>query len=112
MLNDPERSVQDGILFTFDDVFGLSLDTPGGHIRALRTGDWTYAVYFDFVGGPFEYELYDLANDPGQLDNLVFGNPPPDVRAEWNHLHARLTEKMMAADAMPEGVIWPENPAG
>ncbi|MEW6271807.1 MAG: sulfatase-like hydrolase/transferase [Thermodesulfobacteriota bacterium] len=112
VLSHPHFSVQDGILFTFDDVFNLPADVPGGHIRALRTGDWTYAVYFDLVGGPFEYELYDLASDPGQLDNLVFGSPPPAVRAEWNRLHAQLTARMLAADAMPDGLDWPVRPAG
>jgi arylsulfatase A-like enzyme len=112
VLSHPTLEVQDGILFTYDDVFELSPEVPGGHIRALRTGDWTYAVYFSFAGGPFEYELYDLANDPGQLDNLVFGAPPPAVRAEWNRLHGALTARMVAAGAMPDGVDWPVRPGG
>lgn len=116
VLRNPRASVQDGILFTYDDRFYLPYDVAGGHIRALRTGDFTYAVYFALdgssSGGGFEYELYDLANDPGQLTNLVFGDPTPDVRELWNRLHFELTGRMIAAGAMPSGIDWPTRPGG
>jgi arylsulfatase A-like enzyme len=112
VLRDPSSSVQDAVLYSYDDVFFLPVDEPGGHIRGLREGDWTYAVYFGSDGSGLAYELYDLAADPGQLENLVFGDPPPAVRAEWNRLHAVLTEKLVAADNLPAGFRWPVRPGG
>lgn len=111
VLRDPQASVQDGVLYSYDDVFFLSADAPGSHIRGLRSGDWTYAVYFGSDGSGIAYELYDLASDPGQLDNLVFGDPPAAVRAEWRRLHRDLTAKLVAAANLPDGFPWPEEPA-
>ena len=68
---DPSKAVQNGVLFAFDDNFLLASDTPGSHIRAIREGDWTYAVYYGATGGPFEYELYNNKTDPGQMNNLA-----------------------------------------
>lgn len=61
-------------------------------------------------GSGLAYELYDLATDPGQLDNLVYGDPPADVRAEWDRLHAKLTEKLIAPANLPTGFDWPVRP--
>lgn len=66
----PDISVQDNVLFTFDDSFLLDSNTPVSHIRALREGDWTYAVYYGTTGVP-KYELYNLESDPFQMENLV-----------------------------------------
>jgi len=112
VLRDPTASVQDGVLYSYDDVFFLPADEPGGHIRGLRAGDWTYAVYFGSDGSGLAYELYDLVSDPGQLDNLVHGDPPGAIRAEWNRLHAQLTEQLVAAANLPAGFSWPVRPGG
>jgi arylsulfatase A-like enzyme len=77
VLRDPSASVRDSVLFTYDDVFFLPFDVPGGHIRALRDGNWTYAVYYSEEGTHFEYELYDLRDDPGQLTIFSMG---PSIR--------------------------------
>jgi hypothetical protein len=59
--------------------FGLA---PGGldqaaQFDAIRTADWTYVEY-----GTGERELYDLARDPHQLDNVVeTADPDPRCRA-------------------------------
>ena len=71
VLRDPSSSVQDSVLFSYDDVFGLPAGAAGANLRALRQGDWTYAVYFGIDGSGIEYELYDLATDPFQLKNLL-----------------------------------------
>lgn len=106
MLN-PSASVQDSVLFAFDDSFVLKPDTPGSHIRALRAGNCTYAVYFNSSGGPFEYELYDNEKDPGQMINLVH-SPTQAVMTLWREMHRMLVEKMAQTNATPEGFVFPD----
>lgn len=103
-------SVQDSILFTYDDVFFLPKDVPGGHIRAIREGDWVYAIYYSEDGSHFEYEMYDLKQDPGQLHNLLFKDITPEIALEANRLHRNLKVKIDHAAALPAGFPWPSNP--
>lgn len=62
--------------FTFDDHQSGSAYTDvvprPNRIRAVRSGDAMYAVYFD-PDDPdsFQYELYDMSRDPEQQRNLV-----------------------------------------
>ncbi|MGO9399143.1 MAG: sulfatase-like hydrolase/transferase [Xanthobacteraceae bacterium] len=111
VLRDPSASVQDSVLFSYDDVFGLSAGAAGANLRALRERDWTYAVYFGIDGSGIEYELYDLATDPLQLKNLLHGSPPVDVRSEWARLHEALTQKLVEAANLPVSFPWPIAPA-
>ena len=81
----PKASVQDEILFTFDDqraafANNISATRQPNHIRCIRTKEWKYAYYFDpkelsspSLAQPREYEMYNLADDPHQVHNL--GNP-------------------------------------
>jgi choline-sulfatase len=71
VMKDPATHVQDHTIFSFDDLFFLPANIPGGHIRAVREGDWTYAVYFGLDGSGLEYELYNIKSDPGELHNLA-----------------------------------------
>ena len=59
-------------------------------LDAIRTPDWTYVEY-----GTGERELYDLARDPDQLDNVVETADPALVAA----LAARLAELRTCAGA-------------
>jgi choline-sulfatase len=111
VLRDPAASVQDSVPFSYDDVFGLPAGIDGGHLRALREGDWTYAVYFGEDGDGIEYELYDLATDPGQMANLLHASPPADVRSEWARLHEKLTQKLVDAGNLPVSFPWPISPS-
>ena len=111
VLKDPSTSVQDSILFTYDDVFFLPENTPGGHIRAIRTGDFVYAVYYSEDGSSFEYEMYNLKNDPGELNNLLYQNKDPKVAKEAKRLHDKLKEKIDAESALLPGFPWPKAPA-
>lgn len=104
----PELSVQDNVLFTFDDSFLLDSNTPGSHIRALREGDWTYAVYYGSTGAP-EYELYNLKSDPFQMENLVNIKTPAYIE-QWIAMHTKLVQKMVEAKAMPSGFNFPPTP--
>jgi arylsulfatase A-like enzyme len=99
------ESVQDEVLFTFDDSFLLELDAPVSHLRVMRTPRWTYGVYYSVDGSGFEYELYDNDADPNQMVNLV-ADPASATPAEWPELHDRLTRLMQAKRATPEGFDW------
>jgi len=111
ILKDPTASVQDAVLFTFDDVFFLPKDVPSGHIRAIREGDWTYALYYSENGSDFEYEMYNIQSDPDQLNNLLFNNQPtPEMAKEARRLHYKLKEKIDQSEALPKGFPWPEAP--
>jgi arylsulfatase A-like enzyme len=56
---------------------GMSAEQLARHayLDGLRTGRWTYVEY-----GSGERELYDLANDPHQLDNMI-ERADPDLLA-------------------------------
>jgi arylsulfatase A-like enzyme len=110
VMNNEVESVQDSILFTYDDNFFLPEDVPGGHIRAIRKDNWVYAIYYSEDGSHFEYEMYDLKNDPGQLHNLLYGKIAAENIAKANELHRNLKEKIDQAQALPVGFPWPQNP--
>jgi arylsulfatase A-like enzyme len=102
VLRDPRAAVQDGVLFTYDDPLFFSPSSPL-FIRALRKRDWMYAVYFNDAGTEFQYELYNLADDPGELNNLTYDVP---VFPEWRRLHRELTKKVTSLGAAPAGFDW------
>jgi len=110
VLRDPSMSVQDSVLFSYDDVFYLPVGAAGANVRALREGQWTYAVYFGRDGSGLEYELYDLVTDPLQLENLLHGSPNAAVRSEWGRLHNVLTQKLVDAGNLPTSFPWPRAP--
>ena len=72
----PAASVQDAVHFTYDDhQAGTAMqEAPGqpNRVRAIRTATHKYAHYYDPTGSaPPEYEMYDLARDPLEAENLV-----------------------------------------
>jgi choline-sulfatase len=111
IIRDPSKTVQDHTIFSFDDLFFVPASAAGGHIRAVREGDWTYAVYFGLDGAGLESELYNLKNDPGQMNNLLHRKPTPDTRKEWGRLHKILTERLVASANLPDSFGWPLQPA-
>jgi choline-sulfatase len=111
IIKDPSMSVQDHTIYSYDDLFFRPASAPSGHIRAVREGDWTYAVYFGLDGSGLDYELYNIKNDPGQLTNLVHQSPTHDVRQEWARLHNLLTNRMVDSANLPDAFGWPLQPA-
>jgi choline-sulfatase len=109
VIRDPSRSVQDCTTFSFDDQFFVPAGAAGSHIRAIREGDWTYAVYFGLDGAGVEYELYNTKDDPGQMTNLAL-NRTRDLRKEWARLHEKLTERLVAFANLPDSFGWPLQP--
>jgi arylsulfatase A-like enzyme len=89
------------------------LSWAGGHIRAVREGDWTYAVYFGLDGSGLDYELYNVKSDPGQLHNLLYQRPAAtDVKEEWLRLHRFLTARLVEVANLPDSFSWPIEPVG
>lgn len=92
VLADPAASVQDTILFTFDDeqagtANGQPTVTQPNHLRAIRTDDaegtFKLARSFDPSGvEPEQLEMYHLADasgspvDPDEVDNLAHPSSP------------------------------------
>jgi arylsulfatase A-like enzyme len=115
VLMTPTVPLRDSVLFAFDDAFLLEPDLPGcnPHIRALRTTQYTYAVYFSTTPAtPFEYELYDNLADPLQMNNLLFAKPAA-LMDLWTTLDAQLQAAMREANAAPPNVVWQApQPAG
>ena len=110
VMKDPSKHPQKHLLFSFDDNFFLPAGTPGGHLRSLLEGDWTYAVYFGLDGSGLEYELYDRKTDPYQLNNLLYDPTIPEVRKEWRRLHRVLTNGFIDAGNLPNSFAWPFEP--
>ncbi len=75
---DTNTSVQDSIMFTFDDTKASSADYPSAvkasnRIRCIRTAKWKYAYYFHALGSyETEYELYNLHDDPSEVHNKAY----------------------------------------
>jgi arylsulfatase A-like enzyme len=106
----PAASVQDMIHFTYDDhQAGTAMqDAPGqpNRIRAIRTRDAKYAVYYDPSGHQqTEYELYDLDRDPTEVENLVAVRTGAArsraIRALRDDLSDRLEQVMEERGTMP-----------
>jgi arylsulfatase A-like enzyme len=72
----PADTVQDAVHFTYDDHQAATATTNGpgqpNRLRAVRDGTAKYVAYLDPAGEAApEYELYDVARDPCEAENLV-----------------------------------------
>jgi choline-sulfatase len=100
----PAPSVQDEIHFTYDDhQAGTAMrEAPGqpNRIRAIRTADAKYGVYYDPSGRAApEYELYDLARDELEIENLLQVRGRGARSAHAADLHRELSEQLDRAMA-------------
>jgi choline-sulfatase len=114
VMNDPQSHVHESVVYTYDDCFNLPA-ALSGHIRCLRKHRWKYAVYYSdaVAGGQFEYELYDLDSDRGEMTNLAYGTVSAETQRIWNDLHTHLTERLTKLGPLPTGnFTWPVDPAG
>ncbi len=99
VIEEPDRRVQALVHFVYDDGYLTGNVAP--YIRAIRTDDWLYAVYFNTAGSSFEYEMYDVKADPHEDTNLAGLKKYED---QLRILHAKLQEKMHSAGTAPAGI--------
>lgn len=117
-LLDPEHPTQDSLLFSYGNgIDDVTYYPPGNMsaIRCLRTAEWKYAVYYASENNEgqivssdnFQYELYNLQDDPLELTNLlpVGGVASSEAKAQQQKLHEQLTEKMKQTKTLP--MDWP-----
>jgi arylsulfatase A-like enzyme len=90
----PTAAVQDAVLFTTDEVAQQVVEQPY-HVRCLRERDWKFVMNFDPVGGrPPQFELYDLINDPMELQNRAHPDAPYYDEAKTNEMKDKLANKL------------------
>lgn len=97
ILNGTQPSVQDAVLYVYDDQYNVSDSVTPTHIRAVRTDGWMYSIYFSEANPELapEFELYDMSADPGQLTNLLnAANFNLDILPTWVALSAQLSDLM------------------
>jgi arylsulfatase A-like enzyme len=78
---------------TFDELNSV---TQSGSARMLRSGQWKLIVHADLPG-----ELYNLAADPAELDNLFDDERHLAIRAELLHQLSRWQSRL--TDDLPNG---------
>jgi choline-sulfatase len=112
VLRDPARSVQEGVLYSYDDSAGVT--GVATQIRALRKRDWMYSVYF-LAGSssiPLEFELYDLRQDPGQMVNLLsIERFKPEILPVWRTLNSEIWKLADQLGSTPPGFTPPPSDA-
>jgi len=86
------------IAFTYDDYQSGQphgpYPGPLNHIVSIREERYKLAKYYDAnrSGGPYQWEMYDLANDPLETTNLAYSgyHRTPQEEAEFVRLQADL----------------------
>jgi len=101
-LVDAAAEVRDEVLFssyselsTPNDIFKKDPDRikSPARLRCVRTGDWKYARYFDPGSDAEEYELYNIKDDPLEMDNLADDRGYAKVKTEMAGRLYELEEK-------------------
>ena len=82
---------------------------PGTDWRGIRTKQWVYARHY---GG--DWVLYDLKNDPYELNNLINDTHYSTVKEELQHrleaIRTRLGESLPMVGVDPAPIVLPEKP--
>ena len=97
VLDPAAESVQDYVVFTFDDFQAGQPNgpyvSPPNHIRSIREERYKLARYFDPDGNEAEqWEMYDLQEDP--LETVNIANPDFSRTAEQEQELQRLTRQI------------------
>jgi arylsulfatase A-like enzyme len=99
------ESVQDEILFTFDDTKSGSAGLPSSvrncnRLRTIRTKKWKYTYYFDALGSyEPQYELYNLIDDEIEYINLAYNPEYSDVLNKMRKKLNKLERKKLLINA-------------
>jgi len=102
ILANPTATVQESVHFTYDD------DVPStavpGIIRTIRAIGYAYSVYFVADGTDADWELYDLAADPLENNNVAGTQAYGTIQQQ---LDSQLQAMMTANGTMPTQFQWP-----
>lgn len=79
ILKPAARTVQDYVVFTYDDYQSGQpqgpYPQPPNHIIGIREARYKFAEYYDVAGQvPSQWEMYDLLRDPLETKNLAHEN--------------------------------------
>tara|TARA_R110000787_G_scaffold37940_3_gene95994 strand:+ start:859 stop:2451 length:1593 start_codon:yes stop_codon:yes gene_type:complete len=102
------KSVQDAILFTFDDTKSGSNNLPSSvkttnRLRTIRTKEWKYTYYFDALGSyQTQYEMYNLLKDKDELINLAYSPQHKEIREKLHIQLKQLEEKKLRINKFDE----------
>ncbi len=83
--------------------------TPGGHIRAIREGDWTHAVYFASTAPDWNMSSTTSRAIPANTAQSARRPEPRCLKMEWARLHQILTDRLVASANLPDGLLWPRS---
>jgi arylsulfatase A-like enzyme len=72
VLKDPEAKVRDSVLIEFDGIDPSAKATASMRLKYLITERYKLTIY---VNMPDYGDIYDLKNDPQEINNLWFSNP-------------------------------------
>jgi arylsulfatase A-like enzyme len=91
---DPSSSVQDYIVFTYDDFQSGQQNppypSPPNHVVSIRENRWKLAEYFDPLHRqPSVFEMYDRAADPTEVKNLAYAGYTRTRDQERQYLRLR-----------------------
>ena len=107
---DKYGEIRNAIHYTYDDgAVPAQFAKLPIRIRTIRTKKWKYSVYFNNDGSNYEFELYDLVNDPEEKYNLAgvkehkepftFEDPDGEI---FKERHQQLQELMVTMNTVPE----------
>ncbi|WP_420572148.1 sulfatase-like hydrolase/transferase [Kordia sp.] len=106
------KSVQDEILFTFDDTKASSADhasavLAANRIRCIRTKEWKFAYYFHALGSyPTMYELYRLTDaEDNEMENLAYNPEYKDIRDELANKLQEAENRLLRRKTVTDGPI-------
>lgn len=77
--------------FLYEYFYESGFNTPT--IRAVRTKNWKYVEY---PGSDYPAELWDLVNDPHEMNNLINDPSKSDILADMKNRLARLMKELGA----------------
>jgi len=103
ILANPTATVQESVHFTYDDDVPPNSTAPGV-IRTIRAIGYAYSVYFVSDGTDADWELYDLAADPLENNNVAGTEAYGVIQQQ---LDSQLQALMAANGTMPPGFTWP-----
>ena len=97
--NPKETLDREFVHFVFDDGrLPEELSDIPQLIRTIRSQEWKYSVYFTSDGKKFEYELYNLVQDPSENDNLA---GQQGILKKQVRLHEALEEVLLKMGTLP-----------